>query len=124
MLSAHWVKPGELVWLRYVAQCRYVEPNNSQRMGCGSIEPEGGFWIGPTGTGNRREPSWSRRVAVIGVAAKAPVERGVHLHLVAIEPHAEPGASGHADRAVFVFKFAADDDVIDQMVVMRISGKG
>ena len=88
------------------------ERARSQRMGGSSVEPEGAFRIGPTGIGNRREPSQSRRVAVIGVAAKATVELGVHFHLVAVKPHAEPGSSGHPDRSVFVFQFAACDDVV------------
>src|SRR5580700_7067905 len=41
------------------------ERPRSQRMGGSSVEPEGAFRIGPTGIGNRREPSQSRRVAVI-----------------------------------------------------------
>ncbi len=46
------------------------------------------------------------------------------FELVAVERDAEAGTVGNRDRAVAISELAADDDVVDQMVVMRVGRVG
>jgi len=46
------------------------------------------------------------------------------FELVAVERDAEAGTVGNRDRAVAISELAADDDVVDEMVVMRVGRVG
>src|SRR6185369_3014626 len=60
---------------------------------------------------------------IVPVVAKFAVEIGVFRQLLAIQPNSEPWSVGNTNGALLVLKFSAFDDVVDEMVVVRVGSE-
>src|SRR5687768_10775102 len=67
-----------------------------------------------------RCPARTERVLVVRVAAEAFVELAVLGHLVAVQFYPEAGTGRHFYLPALVFHQSALDDVVDEMMVMRV----
>src|ERR1700678_4635743 len=74
----------------------------------------------PAIVGNNGSPTGAPWVLVIRIAAQPAVELAVLAQLFAVELDAEAGSAGYANRALFVRHAAAFDNVVHQMVIMRV----
>ena len=78
------------------------------------------FWIGPAIVGNQRRPSGAQGILIVRIAAQTLVELAVLAQFLAVELHAQSRPIGYPDCTVFISHQAALDNVVSQMMVMRI----
>src|SRR5215217_8212226 len=76
--------------------------------------------VGPAVVRDRRRPAGPERVLVVRVTAQTFVKLGVLGQLVAVEPHAQARPLRDGDGAVLVLERAALDDVVRQVMVVRV----
>src|SRR3954469_8672427 len=79
--------------------------------------------IGPAVVRHERRPAWATRILIVPVVAQFAVESRIFRQLRSIEPHSEPWAVRHSNRAGLVLKLSAFDDVVDEMVIVGIGGE-
>src|SRR5690625_2445675 len=79
--------------------------------------------VGEIGVGQQWEPGGPGRVAVVGVGAQTLVELGVLGDLVPVQAHPQSGLGGHGHAPLAVGALAALDDVVGEVVVVRVGGE-
>src|SRR5699024_8973 len=79
--------------------------------------------VGEVGVRQEREPGGPGRVAVVGVGAQSLVELGVLGDLVPVQAHPQPGFGGYGHAPLAVGALAALDDVVGEVVVVRVGGE-
>src|SRR5262245_45282074 len=80
--------------------------------------------ISPAVVGDERRPAGTTGVLIIRISAEALVELVVLGEFVAVESDAEARTIGHSDGAAFIFHEAAFDDVVGEVMVVGVGGKG
>src|ERR1051325_1314850 len=76
--------------------------------------------VGPAVVRDGRRPARPERVSVIRITAQTFVSLGVLGQLVAVEPHAQARPRRHGDGALLVLERAALDDVVREVMIMRV----
>src|ERR1041385_7305494 len=76
--------------------------------------------IGPAVVRHDRRPAGPAGILVVRIAAEAPIELAVLGELIAVELYAESRILGYADRAVFIFHETAFDDIVRQVMIVRV----
>ena len=79
--------------------------------------------IGPTVIGYNRRPAGARRILIVGISAQPRVQFFVFGQFVSIQLHPKARSGGHLDRAIVVLERTAFNDVIGEMVIMRVGGE-
>src|SRR5262249_45457184 len=85
--------------------------------------PPPGSRVRPALIGYCRRPAWPQRILVVRIRTKPPVQLRILSQFVPIQTNAETRPSRHVDRAVHISERASLDDVISQMMIVRIGGK-
>jgi len=82
-----------------------------------------GARVGPAIVRDERCPARPARVLIVRIGSKLAIEILVLGELVAVQPHAQPGGIGHANRAVLVCQLSAFDDIVFEVVIVGIGGE-
>src|ERR1700730_3704925 len=80
-------------------------------------------WISPAIIRDSRRPSRSQRIPIVRIGTEALVKLTVDAELFVIELYAEPRSSRHRDGAVFVLELATGDDVVLEVMIVRVGGE-
>src|SRR5688572_10492570 len=79
--------------------------------------------IRPPVVRNQRCPPWPRRILIVGIRAEFAIQIFVLGQLLPIEPHAQTRTIWHSNRALLVLELPAFNEVIFEMVIVRIGRK-
>src|SRR5437588_7715836 len=76
--------------------------------------------VGPTIVRDGWRPARPERVLIVRVRSQTLVKLAIFVELIAVESHAQARAFRHGDGPGFIFELAACDDVVRQMMIVRV----